>query len=89
MLHDWPLRADACLLPDRHARAVGDHGRDRQLHDCTGVQCLGNAGINTPTLGYGQATGVGPFVCESATTGITCTANGRGFLISSAGITQV
>jgi len=56
---------------------------------CTGVQCLGNAGINTPTLGYGQATGVGPFVCESATTGITCTENGRGFLISSAGITPV
>jgi hypothetical protein len=56
---------------------------------CTGQQCLGNSGINTPILGYGQATGVGPFVCESATTGITCTADGRGFLISSSGITPV
>ena len=56
---------------------------------CTGLQCLGNSGINTPTLAYGQATGVGPFVCESATTGITCRADGRGFLISGSGITPV
>jgi hypothetical protein len=56
---------------------------------CTGQQCLGNSGINTPTLAYGQATGVGPFVCQSATSGITCTAGGRGFLISRSGITPV
>jgi len=54
---------------------------------CTGVQCLGNAGMNTPILAYGQATGIGPFVCRSATTGITCTADGKGFLISRSGIT--
>ncbi len=54
---------------------------------CTGEQCLGNAGINTPTLAYGEATGVGPFLCVSATTGITCTAGGRGFRISRSGIT--
>jgi hypothetical protein len=56
---------------------------------CAGEQCLGNAGIGTPTLAYGTETGVGPFVCESATTGITCTANGRGFRISRSGITPV
>jgi hypothetical protein len=56
---------------------------------CAGLQCLGNSGIGTPTLAYGQATGVGPFVCESATTGMTCTADGKGFLISSSGITPV
>jgi len=55
---------------------------------CSGQQCLGNPGINTPTLAYGESTGVGPFVCESASTGITCTANGRGFLISRSGITS-
>jgi hypothetical protein len=56
---------------------------------CTGEQCLSNAGIGTPTLAYGTETGVGPFVCESATTGITCTANDRGFRISRSGITPV
>jgi len=54
---------------------------------CTGEQCLGNAGEGTPTLAYGQATGVGPFRCESASTGVTCTANGKGFHISNSGVT--
>jgi hypothetical protein len=56
---------------------------------CTGQQCLANAGDGTPTLFYGTETGVGPFRCESATTGVTCTADGRGFLISASGITPV
>jgi hypothetical protein len=56
---------------------------------CTGQQCLGNAGEGTPTLGYGTETGVGPFLCKSATTGVTCTAGGRGFQISTSGITSV
>ena len=53
---------------------------------CTGVMCLGNPGEETPTLAYGTATGVGPFLCESATAGVTCTTGGRGFRISAAGI---
>jgi hypothetical protein len=56
---------------------------------CAGEQCLANAGDTTPTLAYGTATGVGPFRCVSAITGVTCTANGRGFLISASGITAV
>jgi hypothetical protein len=56
---------------------------------CTGVLCLSNPGMDTPTLAYGAVTGVGPFVCESATTGVTCTADGRGFQISRSGITPV
>jgi hypothetical protein len=56
---------------------------------CTGEQCLGNAGINTPTLAYGTATGVGPFVCSSASTGVACTAGGKGFRISRSGITPI
>ena len=56
---------------------------------CTGQQCLANAGEGTPTLWYGTETGVGPFRCESARTGVTCTADGRGFLISASGITPV
>jgi hypothetical protein len=56
---------------------------------CAGEQCLGNAGMGTPTLAYGQETGVGPFICESARTGVTCTAGGRGFHISRSGITRV
>jgi hypothetical protein len=56
---------------------------------CTGEQCLGNAGIGTPTLEYGTATGVGPYRCSSATTGITCTASGKGFQISRSGVIPV
>jgi hypothetical protein len=56
---------------------------------CTGEQCLGNPGEDTPTLAYGTATGVGPFRCESATTGVTCVADGKGFRISTSGITPV
>jgi len=56
---------------------------------CTGEQCLGNSGEGTPTLAYGKATGVGPFRCESATTGITCAANGKGFRIANSGVTSV
>jgi hypothetical protein len=54
---------------------------------CTGPTCTGNAGENTPTLAYNSETGVGPFRCLSATTGVTCTANGKGFHISTSGIT--
>jgi hypothetical protein len=56
---------------------------------CTGQQCLGNPGTGTPVLAYGTATGVGPFRCESATSGVTCTAGGKGFQISASGITPV
>ncbi len=56
---------------------------------CTGVMCLGNPGEDTPTLAYGTETGVGPFLCESAVTGVTCTTGGRGFRISASGITSV
>jgi hypothetical protein len=56
---------------------------------CSGEQCLGNPGTGTPTLAYGTATGAGPFRCESAATGVTCAADGRGFRISTSGITPV
>jgi hypothetical protein len=56
---------------------------------CAGQQCLGNPGTGTPTLAYGTATGVGPFRCESAATGVTCLANGKGFRISTSGIVPV
>jgi hypothetical protein len=56
---------------------------------CTGDQCLGNPGTGTPTLAYGTATGVGPFRCESAATGVTCVADGKGFRISASGMTPV
>lgn len=56
---------------------------------CTGEQCLGNAGTGTPVLAYGKTTGVGPFRCESASAGVTCVADGKGFRISTSGITAV
>jgi hypothetical protein len=61
---------------------------DSTLTECTGVNCLSNAGTNTPTLAYGQSITLGPFTCSSSTAGMKCTlANGDGFLISSAATT--
>ena len=60
-----------------------------QYKTCSGVTCLGNPGEKTPTLAYGKATGVGSFLCVSATTGVTCTTGGKGFRISTSGITPV
>jgi hypothetical protein len=63
---------------------------DGTLTQCTGVQCLSNAGVGTPTLAYGTETGVGPFRCVSATSGMTCTVtSGMGFTINAAGITTI
>ena len=63
---------------------------DSSLTECTGVNCLSNAGTNTPTLAYGQSITLGRFTCASSTVGIKCTlANGDGFLISSAATTAL
>jgi hypothetical protein len=56
---------------------------------CTGQLCLGNPGTGTPTLAYGTATGVGASRCESAASGVTCIADGKGFRISASGTTPV
>lgn len=57
---------------------------------CSGQSCVGNAAEDTPTLAYGQTVSLGPFNCLSERTGVTCTAaHGRGFVISTAGITSV
>jgi hypothetical protein len=63
---------------------------DGTLNECTGENCLSNAGENTPTLAYGQSITLGPFTCASSTTGIKCTlAGGDGFLISSSSVTAL
>jgi hypothetical protein len=63
---------------------------DSTLTECTGVNCLSNAGTNTPTLAYGQSITLGPFTCASSTAGMKCTlANGDGFLISSSATTAL
>jgi hypothetical protein len=63
---------------------------DSSLTECTGVNCLSNAGTDTPTLAYGQSITLGPFTCASSTAGVKCTlASGDGFLISSSAITAL
>jgi len=54
---------------------------------CTGKGCGPLSPQPAPTLAYGTATGAGPFRCTSATTGVTCLADGRGFQISRSGVT--
>ena len=46
---------------------------DGTLTECTGQDCLSNAGIDTPTLAYGQSITLGPFTCVSSTAGMKCT----------------
>ncbi|MBO0747606.1 MAG: hypothetical protein J2O47_04615 [Acidimicrobiaceae bacterium] len=53
---------------------------------CAGTACLGGAGAGAIDLPYGQATAGGPFSCTSTFGGMICTAGGRGFEISRAGI---
>jgi hypothetical protein len=61
---------------------------DSSLTECNGQSCLSNAGVNTPTLAYGQSITLGPFSCISSTAGIKCTLqSGAGFLISTSGVT--
>jgi hypothetical protein len=56
---------------------------------CAGTQCLDSPGATALTLGIGFTTDVGPYSCSSATNGVTCTANGKGFRISPAGVSLV
>jgi hypothetical protein len=63
---------------------------DSSLTECSGVNCLSNAGTNTPTLAYGQSITLGPFTCVSSTAGVKCTlVSGDGFLISSSAVTAL
>jgi hypothetical protein len=56
---------------------------------CSGQGCLANPAPDEVELPYGQNVVLGPFRCMSAATGMTCTANGKGFEISRAGIVAV
>lgn len=53
---------------------------------CQGETCLSNAGLGTQSLAYGTSTSNGTYTCLSLPTGMTCTATGRGFTISTSGI---
>ncbi|QLL10514.1 hypothetical protein H0P51_26975 [Mycobacterium vicinigordonae] len=63
---------------------------DGSFKSCSGETCLGNSGQGTPTLAYGQTAALGPFTCRSESSGVTCTVtSGRGFSLSSSGVTPV
>ena len=63
---------------------------DGSLRTCFGMQCGSNAGLNTPTLAYGDSTAVGPFKCTSTKAAMICTVtSGKGFSISRAGFTPI
>jgi len=53
---------------------------------CSGTQCLANPGQGAVELPYGQTVTLGPFACTSSTSGMTCTADGKGFQISRSGV---
>jgi len=75
---------------DTPAQSVSMAGITGTYTTCKGPDCLGNPEEGTPTLAYGTETGVGSFLCESATTGVTCTTTGgKGFQISTSGIASV
>jgi hypothetical protein len=59
---------------------------DGTLKECSGSQCLSNAGVGTPTLQYGDSISLGPFKCVSLITGMQCElTNGDGFVMSDSG----
>lgn len=62
-----------------------------RLKICRGICCLGNAAVNTPTLGYGKQITVGRFRCRSLRSGIRCAVirSGKGFLIDSKVVRRV
>jgi len=73
--------------PPQHA-LIGPDGALKDV--CTNdMSCLSNGPVDESVLPYGQSTGIGPFMCHSEQSGMTCTANGKGFTISSSGIAPV
>jgi len=73
---------------------VGIRSDGSIVSTCTdSAGCVGQGGETpnylSPVLAYGQRAVVGPFTCLSEESGMTCTAAGRGFTISSAGIAPV
>ncbi len=60
------------------------------LRSCSGMGCLANPGLGTPTLSYGVSVTVGTITCVSLTQGVSCTQpSGNGFAIAKAGITPL
>jgi len=51
--------------------------------------CGSNGQHDEEVLAYGQSAVLGPFTCYSEESGMTCTADGRGFKISTPGIVTV
>jgi hypothetical protein len=84
-----PGQTDAAYCQTTSPPRSATLATDGTYKTCTGVKCIGNSGTDTPTLAYGQATGIGPFLCLSASSGVTCTVSGRGFKIAISGITAV
>jgi hypothetical protein len=73
--------------PPQHA-VIGPDGALTDV--CTNeMSCLSDGPEGEPVLPYGQSRGIGPFLCHSEQSGMTCTANGKGFTISSSGIVPV
>jgi len=54
---------------------------------CKGDSCGSNGPTDQAVLPYGQSAALGPFTCQSEDSGMTCTANDKGFIISTDGIT--
>jgi hypothetical protein len=76
-----------------HSVEMGLNGR---LKICRGgtimtTHCLGNPGLNTPVLAYGQHIALRHFRCASRRSGVTCTVRktGKGFRINSRGVQRV
>jgi uncharacterized protein DUF6636 len=72
-----PPKPASCELDWGQGIAVGDGDAE---FVCAGDTALGGKA----TLGYGQSAQRGPFLCESAQDGLTCTntASGHGFFLS-------
>jgi Domain of unknown function (DUF4232) len=64
--------------------------RSGHLKICAGADCLSNAPLNVSVLAVGEYSTLGPFRCQSLTSGVRCRVpSSRGFMISRSGIKHV
>lgn len=70
-------------------QSVAIHADGSFLGMCKGDTCGSNGPTDQGVLQYGERMVLGPSMCLSKKPGMTCTANGRGFQISKAGIVPV
>jgi hypothetical protein len=85
---EMTMESTLCITTTPPQRAILDGFA--QVSTCDGVQCLSNPGLGTPTLLAGTRVTNGVFTCDVQALSVECRyKDGRGFSMSTAGITRL